>query len=263
MSTRRASQLALALTLGASALLAPETARASEDGAMGFPLAFGQILAMVGAASPYLALNDWKNPGYSGLTYELGAGRHLDAFTSFIEMGGQVRRGSPFGFVGRTQLDIAGKDPFRNGYLAMRVDSIGSLELAGDLAGPLSLEALGGLTAWPRLTISDAGTRAFCGVGPLIGLRFRATAARPQIQGEVELAYSALFGAPPTGKLHHLELGPALGYAPWPHADVIPTFELRARFEVGLDRDGIGPSPGVSILGGVRLRFDRPKASKR
>ncbi|MFO0762127.1 MAG: hypothetical protein U0359_37155 [Byssovorax sp.] len=252
---------AAACLLACSLPAAP--ARAADNGPFGVVIAFGDIAALLAAAAPYWIFFDSKDPGRASMSFELGAGRRLDAFALGMDAGGMFRRGGRLGWMGRTRVDIDG-DPLKDGSMALRADALGIIQIAGDPGGRASLEGLGGLTVWPRFEAFDTRkTHAYAGLGPLVALRFRSTAPRPRITGEVELGYAALFGEPPSGRIHHLELGPALSYAPWRDAPLPVAFEARARFEVGLGGEEHGLYPGLSILGGVRLGLDGPPPKKR
>jgi hypothetical protein len=243
----------------ASALAWSTPARA-DDAPLGVAGAFAFIGAVAAAATPYLVFSNWKDPGFATLGIGLGAGRHLDAFGLAGDFGGYMRKRGFFGWMGRARFDIAGKELSKNGYIALRIDSVALFLLAGDPSGPLSIEGLAGLTAWPRLETTATGdVHAFVGVGPSLGLRMRTTVKRPRIYGEVEAGYAPLFGRPPTGKLHHLELGPAIGFTPWRNASGVFSFEMRSRFEVGLGGADVGRTAGVVLLGGVRLRVEQNK----
>jgi hypothetical protein len=83
----------------------------------------------------------------------------------------------------------------------------------------------------------------------------------PHVYGELEAEYTPLFLSPPTGRLHHVDVGPALGFSPWPTDAEMFSLELRARFEVGLgggdEPEDDGYSTGLVLFAGVRVQLDR------
>lgn len=220
---------------------------------MGVIYAFALVGAWAGAYSPYWIASDRSAPGFNTIGMSLGAARHLDAGTMGTDSSGYFHRDGDFGWMGRAHIDIAGKN---GDYAAMRVDSAALLRLAGAAGGPILVEALPGVTVWPRVETNADGTRAYAGAGPFLGMRLRTQSASPSIYSELEVDYAPLFGSTPSGYHHHLELAPTLGFTPWAGASGVVAFEVRARFEAALDSPNVQQTAGLSLVGGVRVRLD-------
>ena len=257
---RPSARLRAAVAGACLAALVACSAPARAEGEGPFPLVLlGMLAGGVGLTSlPYIVLADRKDPGEPTVSLGMGAGGHHDAFVLHGSYGGFMHEGGVFGWMGRVREDLAGADPINHGSMAWRFDMTALFNVVDDWSRRVALDALAGLTVWPWVvTIAGGHSTPYIGVGPTVGLRVRAATRRPWIAGELEVDYAALFGEAPTRKVHNVELGPALAFAPWPSPSGVCVLELRARFEIGLGGEDAWRTAGASVIGGLRFRVDR------
>ena len=172
-----------------------------------------------------------------------------------VDVGGYPSAASPLGWLGRTRMDMGGRPFTGDGHIALRVDGLALLQVAGEARGPLSLDALLGLSMWPRLVTAPGDTDGFFAYGAVAGARLRAWSPSPRLAAELELTYAPLLGSPRSGRLHHVEAASTLTWFPWGTSPIAPGFELLFRRGLAWGGGPDGSSTGTAILGGVRFEL--------
>src|SRR4051812_47164698 len=102
---RRLCALLVALSCVAASSRAQATDEEGWDGAY---VPFLALLGVLPGVIPYLALVSFKNPGYTAMGYNLGAGQRASAFAVGADLGGYPRLDSRVGFMGRSHFDAFG-----------------------------------------------------------------------------------------------------------------------------------------------------------
>ncbi|APR87874.1 hypothetical protein A7982_13223 [Minicystis rosea] len=162
------------------ALSSRASAAPTEEGWQG---AFIPMIAFLGAVPgilPALLLISSKAPGVGTIGLDFGAGQRATSFAMGLDMGAYPDGRLPFGFIGRSHLDVGG----RAHASAIRLDALVLLAMAGNIRGPLVLEGIGGLTVTPRWESKGyLGLGWYAAIGPTIGTRIRSIAMPPRIPG--------------------------------------------------------------------------------
>ncbi len=237
--------------LAACALALPAPAYAEDNGPYGALLVFAVAGGTALGGLPLLLGRSGTAPLF--IDVDLGAGGRLDSFAIGADLEGTFGKDSPWGWAARAQADLLVDDGTQESSLLVtnqRFDVLGTLVLLGRAMGPLSLEALAGVTVWPSFDDrdADAETEPYAALGPSTSLRAQANTSL--FRGSVEAGYLPLFFEAPTRLHHHLELTSEIGISPW------DSMAITAGFKRLIGFGGEELYKGTEITLGLRMNVN-------